>query len=250
VTGFPGRPSGTGINTAIPDMGPNPTHATAALLAALHYKKRTGKGQFIEEAQFESSLNWMETYVLEYVANNRLQPRRGNSVTYAAPHGVYRCKGEDRWCVIAVFTEAEWGSFCNAIDNPPWTSEEGFSAFERRKENEDALNRRVEEWTREKTPEEVMRRMQEAGVTAAVVETTEDLLTSDEQIRWNNSYITLDHPEGECLVENSRIGFSRTPGRIRRPGPAIGQDNEYVFKEILGMSEEEINQGYVDGVLD
>ena len=250
VTGFEGRPSGTGISTAIPDMGPNPTHATVALLAALHYRRRTGKGQFIEEAQFESSLNWMETYILEYVANNRLQPKLGNANRNAAPHGVYRCKGNDRWCVIAVFTDEEWSAFCTVIGNPSWISDLKFSTLEQRKENEDELNTRVEEWTRERTPEDVMRTMQEAGVTSSVVETTEDLLTADQQVRWSKAYMTLEHADGECLVENARIGFSKTPGRIRRPGPTIGQDNEYVFKEILGLSEDEINQGYVDGVLD
>jgi benzylsuccinate CoA-transferase BbsF subunit len=249
VTGFEGRPSGTGINTAIPDMGPNPTHATVALLAALHYKRRTGKGQFIEEAQFESSLNWMETYVLEYSANKRLQPRRGNSHMHAAPHGVYRCEGDDRWCVIAVFTEAAWKCFCEVV-NAPWTSDEKFATFAKRKEHEDELNRRVEEWTQERSPEEAMRLMQQAGVISAVVETTGDLLDADEQVKWNNAYMTLNHPDGECLVENARIGFSKTPGKIRRPGPSIGEDNEYVFKEILGMAEEEINQCYVEGIFD
>ena len=231
-------------------MGPNPTHATVALLAALHYRNRTGKGQFIEEAQLESSLGWMQTYILDYTVNNRVQPRQGNRLPYAAPHGVYPCKGDDRWCAIAVFTEAEWKAFCDVIGNPSWTAEERFLTLMRRKENEDGLDRLIAEWTKEKTAEEVMKLMQGKGVAAAVVETSEDLLSRDEQIRARNYFITLAHPDGECFVENITIGFSDTPSRIRRPGPTLGQDNEYVYKEILGMSEEEINQCYVDGAFD
>ena len=206
VTGFEGKATGTGINTALPDMGPNPTHGTVALLAALHYKRRTGKGQYIEEAQFESSLNWMETTVLEYVANKRLQPRMGNANRNAAPHGVYRCTGE--------------------------------------------LNCRVEEWTRERTAEEATRTMQEAGVIAAVVDTEEDLFTTNQQVKWIKSHVTFEQPAGECLIENTRIGFSKTPGRIRWPGPPLGHHNEYVYKEILGMSEDEFKQSSADGIFD
>ncbi|MFH0727683.1 MAG: CoA transferase [Pseudomonadota bacterium] len=249
VTGFPGRPSGTGVNTAMPDMGPNPTHATVALLAALHYRNRTGKGQFIELAQFESSLCWMDTYLLDYIVNNRTQSRQGNRLSYAAPHGAYPCKGDDRWCVIAVFTEIEWMACCDVLGNPSWTTESRFLTLKGRKENEDALDNLIAQWTKERSPEDVMQLMQMRGVPAGVVENGEDMF-HDKQMAARRYLITLDHPEGECLLENITMGFSETPGRIRRPGPTLGQDNEYVFKEILGMSEEEINMGYVDGAFD
>jgi benzylsuccinate CoA-transferase BbsF subunit len=249
VTGFEGRPSGTGVNTAMPDMGPNPTHATVALLAALHYRKRTGKGQFIELAQYESSLAWMETYLLNYTVNNRVQPRQGNRLPYAAPHGVYPCKGNDRWCAIAVFSEKEWKACCDVMDNPSWTAESRFLTLMGRKENEDELDKLIAQWTKEKPPEEVMHLMQSAGVAAGVVETGEDMFL-DEQMKARNYLTTMDHPDGQCLLENIIIGFSDTPGKIRRPAPTLGQDNEYVFKEMMGMSEEEINQGYVDGAFD
>jgi benzylsuccinate CoA-transferase BbsF subunit len=249
VTGFEGRPSGTGINTAMPDMGPNPTHAAVALLAALHYRNRTGKGQFVELAQFESSLCWMETYLLDYLVNNRTQSRHGNKLPHAAPHGAYPCKGEDRWCVIAVFTEEEWKACCDVMGNPPWTTESRFLTLKRRKENEDELDKLIGQWTKEKTPEEVMKLMQGRGVAAGVVENGADMFR-DEQMTACNYLLTLDHPEGESLVENITIGFSDTPAEIRRPGPTLGQHNEYVYKEVLGMSEDEINQGYVDGAFD
>ena len=249
ISGFPNRPPG--INIALPDMGPNPTHATVALLAALHYRNRTGKGQYIELAQFESSLCWMETMSLDYTVNHRVQTPQGNRSPYAAPHGVYRCKGDDRWCAIAVFTEEQWKIFCDVIMNPSWSKEERFATLLRRKENEDELDKLVEEWTMGKTSEEVMKLLQAKRVAAGVVETGEDILFFDEQVKTREYYIELDHPDGKAFCENVAIKFSETPGRVRRPGPPTpGQDNEYVFKEILGMSEDEINQYYVDGAFD
>jgi benzylsuccinate CoA-transferase BbsF subunit len=248
ISGLPNRPPG--INIALPDMGANPTHATFAILAALHYRKRTGKGQYIELAQFESSLGWMETMILDYNVNKRVQSAQGNRLRYAAPHGVYRCKGEDRWCAIAVFTDEKWRNFCDVIDNPPWTIEERFTSLLRRKENEDALDKLVNQWTVERTAEEVMQLMQAKKIAAGVVETGKDLLEWDEQIKERNYYIELDHPDGRSLCEDITIRLSNTPGRVSRCGPIMGQDNEYVYKEILGMSENEVNRCYVDGTFD
>jgi benzylsuccinate CoA-transferase BbsF subunit len=191
----------------------------------------------------------METYVLDYMVNNRTQSRQGNRLSYAAPHGAFPCKGDDRWCVIAVFTENEWKACCDVLGNPSWTTESRFLTLKGRKENEDDLERLIAQWTKERTPEDVMQLMQKSGVPAGVVENGEDMFR-DEQMVARNYLMTQDHPDGECLLENITMGFSETPGKIRRPGPTLGQDNEYVYKEILGMSEEEINQGYVDGAFD
>lgn len=250
ISGFPHRKAGTLIQMALTDTGPVPDHGMVALLSALHYRNRTGKGQFIESAQFESSLSWMGTLILDYTANNRLQSRQGNRLPYAAPHGVYRCQGDDRWCAVAVFTDQEWKAFCNAIGNPPWTREERFATLPRRKKNEDDLDKLVGEWTQGKTPEEAMKLLQKRGVAAGVVETMEDLMVFDEQVQARKYFITMDHPQGEMVCENTTIGLSDTPGKVRHAGPTMGQDNEYVYKEILNMPEEERNQCYVDGVFD
>jgi crotonobetainyl-CoA:carnitine CoA-transferase CaiB-like acyl-CoA transferase len=269
-TGNPDRPPiGTGM-AAWPDFTCNPYHTAAAIMSALHYRNRTGKGQFIEIAQFESTVCWTETNILDYTVNNRIQTGQHNRVPNAAPHGVYRCRGEDRevvycampdsapegrkkderWCAIAVFTDDEWTAFCGVVGNAPWTHEEKFDTFEGRKEHEDELDRRVEEWTIERSPEEVMTLMQAAGVAAGVVQDGEDLLTRDPHLRERGFYVYHDHPEaGRIAHDGLTFALSSTPGEIGR-APLLGEHNDFVYKEILGFTEERVNQLITDGALE
>jgi benzylsuccinate CoA-transferase BbsF subunit len=246
ISGMPGRRPG--LNIALPDMGPNPTHATVAVLAALHYRKQTGKGQYIELAQFESSLGWMETTILDYTVNNRIRQPQGNRLPYAAPHGVYRCSGEDSWCAICVFSEAEWKAFCEATGNPSLAGDSRFSTLQKRKENEDELDKLVESWTMYRPRWEVMNILQQQGVAAGVVETGEDLVKNDENYREHEYYIELPYGKGKAYCENTMLEFSATPCRVRRSAPDMGENNDYVYRELLGMSEEEVIQCYVEEV--
>ena len=248
ISGFPHREPA--INVALSDMGPNPTHAMVAALSALHYRNLTGKGQYIELVQFESALGWMETTILDYTVNGRVRRTQGNRSPYAAPHGIYRCLGEDRWCAIAVFTEEQWQAFCEVLGNPAWVKDARFATLQSRKVNEDELDGLVEQWTSQKTAEDVMRLMQTRKVPAGVVQTGEDLMKHDEQIRYHKNFVELDHPDGKALCEGVAIGFSATPGRVRTAGPSMGEHNEYVYGQVLGMSEDEINECYVDGAFD
>jgi len=270
MTGNPDRPPiGTGM-LAFPDFTCNPYHAITAILSALHYRNRTGKGQFIELAQLESTVCWTETAILDYTVNKRIQTGMRNRLPYAAPHGVYRClpeekevdycampesepehrKKDERWVAIAVFTEEEWKSFCDVIGNPPWTKDKRFTTFLGRKENEDELDRLVGEWTKDKSPEEVMMLMQRAGVPAGVVNDGEDLQTRDPQLKERGFYVWLDHPEaGRIAHDGLTFALSKTPGEVRR-APLLGEHNEYVYKEVLGFSEEEVNQLITEGVLE
>ena len=248
ISGFPSRPPA--INVALPDSGANPTHASVALLAALHYRNRTGEGQYIELPQLESSLGWMETTILDYTVNQRVRTPPGNRSHYAAPHGVFRCQGDDRWCAIAVFSETQWRALCDVIGNPEWTAEARFSTLAGRKANEDELDQKLGDWTKTRFAEEVIALLQRKGVPAGVCQTAEDLMRRDEQVKAQKSFIELEYGEGKALCENVFIGLSDTPGKVRRAGPAMGQDNEYVYREILGLSEDELNELYVEGTLD
>jgi crotonobetainyl-CoA:carnitine CoA-transferase CaiB-like acyl-CoA transferase len=271
ITGNPARPPiGTGM-LAWPDWTCNPHHALTAVLSALHHRNKTGEGQFIETAQLESTACWTETAILDYTANGRIQTGMNNRLPYAAPHGVYRClaeerevdycampdseptrrKKDERWCAIAVFSDDEWDAFCTAIGSPPWTGEERFATFAGRKDNEDDLDRLIGKWTRDKSPEEAMMLLQRAGVAAGVVQDGEDLQTRDPQLKERGFYVYLDHPEAGTIVHDGlTFALSATPGEIRRRAPLLGEHNDYVYGEILGLSEDERNRLTVEGVFE
>ncbi len=224
--------------------------ATLSILAALDYRRRTGKGQYLDVSQFENSVHFVAPILLDYVVNKRVVSRMGNCLSYAAPHGVYRCRGEDRWCAIAVFTDEEWESFCKVIGNPAWTKETRFSTLLARKKNEDELNRLVEEWTISRLAEEVMKMMQEAGVAAGVLLNAQDLQEHDPQLRHRHLYWTLEHPEIVTYTAPRPIFMvSKAPYEMRR-APLLGEHNEYVLKGILGMSDEEVAELVIEGVID
>ncbi len=250
LTGLPGQPP-LSSTIALPDWGPNPLHAVTAVMAALHYRNRTGQGQHIEVAQYESTVCFLGLPLLDYAANGRVGSRNGNRSPDAAPHGVFRCAGDDRWCAIAISTDEEWRRFCDAIGKPALAADPRFASLEGRKEREEELERLVEEWTEARPPEDVMRLLQGAGVAAGIVQNAQDLADRDPQVQFRECYSTLTHPEaGDVVCEQVTIKLSASPGRARVPGPGLGQHNEYVFREFLGLDEEEMNRCHVDGVFD
>lgn len=247
ITGFPERaPVGTG--SLYPDFSGNPNHATLAVLAALRHRNRTGTGQFIDLAQYESTISLLGTSVLEYTALGRLPIRPGNRSDIAAPHGVYRCAGDDRWCAIAVFTDEEWSGFSSAIGNPDWTAESRFQTLTARKQNEDDLDALVQEWTSGLPAQEVMEQLQSKGVSAGVVQDTRDLVENDPGFRERHIRM-VDQPEVESMtIHGETIAISGLEPRVNR-SPLLGEHTEYVLKDLLGMEEAEVDQLYVDGVL-
>ncbi len=211
----------------------------AAVVAALDYRRRTGKGQYIDHSQLEAGVHFLATAVLSFTANKELPGQVENRDPLAAPHGCYRCLGGDRWCAIAVFSDDEWRSFCEVLGNPDWTREERFSSLPSRKENEDELNARVEEWTQNHTAEYVMHRLQSARVAAGVVATGEDL-NKNPQLDARGYFKVLRHTEiGPTPFCNPPFRFANTPSEIRSSAPCFGEHTEYVCREILGMSDEE-----------
>ena len=247
ITGWPDRqPQNLGIFTDF--IAP---HFNAlAILSALDYRRRTGKGQYLDVSQYEATLHLMAPLTLDYVINQREAMRMGNRYAYAAPHGAYRCCGEDRWCAIAVSSDEEWQSFGKVIGNPAWTANQKFSTLPSRKETEEELDKLVEEWTINHSPEEVMSLMQAAGVAAGVVENAEDLMEHDPQLKHRNFFKELDHPEmGKHRVRGPAFVLSKSPSEVRR-SPLLGEHNEYALKEVLGMSDEQVAELVIEGVLE
>ena len=152
-----------------------PHFAATALIGALDYRRRTGKGQLLDVSQFEVGLQLIAPLLLDYQVNGVETRASGNSSDCAAPHGVYKCRGDDRWCSISVFTEVEWGIFCKAIGEPEWTRSPKFSTFKERRKHEEELNKLVQEWTFTRDANDVMKILQEAGVAAGIVQDAKDL---------------------------------------------------------------------------
>ena len=226
-----------------------PRFNALTILAALDYRRRTGKGQYLDIAQHQGGVQFVAPLLLDYVVNKRVAAREGNRYDYAAPHSTYPCQGEDRWCAIAVFTDEEWQGFCKVIGNPAWTDDPRFTTLQARKENEEELNRLVAAWTVNQVDEDVMMRMQAAGVAAGRIGTTEDQMENDLQLKYRQFYREQDHPEiGKYRPPRQPCVLSKTPCEIRR-APLIGEHNEYVLKEIMGMTDDEIGELVIEEVL-
>ena len=228
----------------------SPPFAVIALMAALEYRRRIGKGQYIDLSQHEVAVHHLAPAVLDYTVNKREGGRIGNHHPSAAPHGAYRCQGDDRWCAIAVFTDEEWEAFCKALGNPPWTEDPKFATLASRKANEEELDRLVEGWTAALAAEEVMERLQAAGIGAGVVQNGKDLL-EDPQLKHRHHFWYLNHPEmGVCAYDGPVFKLSDTPSELRMPAPCLGEHTEYVCTKILGMSDEEFVNLLVEGVFE
>jgi benzylsuccinate CoA-transferase BbsF subunit len=236
ITGWPDRDA-TELNVYTDFVAPH--FSTLAILAALDYRDRTGKGQYIDISQYECCIHFMEPLILDYNINGRIANRNGNRNPYAVPHGVFRCQGEDTWCAIALFDDDEWGKLCKVVGSPAWTSDSRFATSQARKENEDELEKMIDRWTIKHPAEEVMRMMQAAGLAAGVLETGKELMEDDPQLKSRRFFWQLDHPEvGKYHAERPPFILSKSPCEVRR-APLLGEHNEYVSKEILGMSDEE-----------
>jgi len=189
-------------------------------------------------------MQFMAPLILDYTVNKRVANREGNKYPYAAPHNAYRCTGEDKWCAIAVFTDKEWQSLCKVIDKPELAGDPRFETLLARKENEEELDRIITEWTSRYTPVTVMTIMQEVGVPAGMVATAEDEMEYDPQLKHRHFFWELDHPEGRGkyrVLPGPHFLLSKTAYELRR-GPVLGENNNYVFKEILGLSDKEVTE--------
>jgi crotonobetainyl-CoA:carnitine CoA-transferase CaiB-like acyl-CoA transferase len=246
LTSFPGKPP-LGLGTSYADHIAG-LLACFALLGALEYRRRTGEGQYIDVSQVEAMASLLGSAILEYMVDGEVEPV-GNSSTEAAPHGVYRCRGDDRWCAIAVFTDEEWQGFKRALGNPPWAEDRKFATLTGRLKHSRELNRLVEGWTKEHTAEEVMALLQGQGVAAGVVKDASDL-AKDPQLKQQGFFIELDHPElGKTVSDAVPIRLSDTPARYTRAAPILGQDNDYVYGELLGLSEDELAKLKKQGII-
>jgi len=226
-----------------------PRFNALTILAALDYRRRTGKGQYLDIAQHQGGVQFVAPSILDNGVNSRVATRQGNDDEYSAPHGSYPCKGEDRWCVIAISTDEEWQSFCEVIGSPDWTRDPRFASLESRKANREALDELVASWTRNETDEDAMTKLQEAGVPAGRINDARDHMDSNPQMQFREFYQEREHPEiGTYRPPRQPCVLSKSPCQIKR-APLMGEHTEYALKEIIGLSDEEIEELVIEDVL-
>jgi crotonobetainyl-CoA:carnitine CoA-transferase CaiB-like acyl-CoA transferase len=238
-----GEPAGYGYSYA--DMSGGYTGALAALMALWH-RRRTGRGQFVDLSQFEAVVGVVGPALLDISVNGREQSAPGyrSQESPAAPHGVYRCRprgdDDDRWLAISVRSQAHWEAFVGAIGSPSWTYDSKFRTLYLRMRNSVELDANVARWAADQDAEAAMELLQRGGVAAGVVANGADICARDPQLRARNFWGTVPLPDGTTThVTGIPMKLSATPGAIRTPSPVIGEANDYVLGELLGMSRAE-----------
>jgi len=226
-------------------------YGVIVLLSAIEYRDRTGFGQYIDLSQYEAVCTTIGPGLMDVFANKRELFPKGNDSYYleAAPYGCYRCLGEERWCVIAVFSEDEWIALCNVLGNPAWTKKSKFATLLKRKAQKKELDEHLHNWTGKHEAEKVVELLQRAGVPSGIVQNAEDL-AKDPQLMKRDFFTNLNHPHhGELRTDTYPIRFGDQSQYHWKSSPLLGEDNNYVFGEILGLSEEEINTYIGKGII-
>lgn len=223
------------------------TTSAVALLAALSYRQQTGKGQNIDVSSAEAISVLVGDAMMDYSMNKRSANRQGNRDDVMAPHGCYRCKGDDEWVTIAVGTEVEWRSLCQAMGKSGLAEDDRFADAYSRWENQNALDKVIEEWTGERNKFDIQTSLQKVGVAAVATYTSKDLY-EDPHVQERGAFVTSDHPVlGPQVLLAPPCKLSDTPLQVRH-APLLGGANEYVLRELLGLSAsqyEELEQAQV-----
>ncbi len=226
-----------------------PRMAASAIIGALLYRKRTGKGMYLDLSQIEAAVVALSYPLLEYTANGRVMPRLGNCSMSAAPHNVFPCKGVDRWVAITVNSDDEWLRLRKVMGNPEWATASELDGVSGRLEHQDKLEEGISLWTRNYTPHQVMETCQKAGVRAGAVQDMADL-ARDPQHASRGTFTTLDHPViGPHPYYNVGFILSKAPRALDTPSPLMGQHNSMVLRDILGISDDDIAQLKAEEVL-
>lgn len=227
----------------------SPWYLVVPLIGALLRRRKTGKGMYLDQSQYEASIHFLEPAILDYTINGRVASRMGNRHPAAVPHNAYPCMGNDRWVAIAVHKDEEWQALCRVMGRPELAEDPRFATFLARKENEEELDEFIGTWTANYRAEEIMGLMQGAGVPAGVVCTCQNLF-EDPQLKHRKHFVRLNHREiGPMAYRAPAYKLSKSPSQLVRPGPCLGEHNEFVYKEILGYSDEEMADMLVEGVI-
>ena len=236
ITGYRGGPP-IPVENAFSDPY-NGIMGAFAVLVALTHRDRTGAGQHIDYSQQESIMQLAGPAFMDYVMNDRAGTPMGNRhpTNAGAPHGVFPCQGDDRWISIAVMTDEEWQGLCAAMGDPDWAQNDDYNSATGRVANIDALHERLAAWVAGFDDHELAENLQSHGVAAAPVLCIADLL-SDPHFKSRGTYVEVVHPLGfKETIYGSYVKSNKFEAAVR-PGQMMGQDNDYVFNDLLEVSE-------------
>jgi crotonobetainyl-CoA:carnitine CoA-transferase CaiB-like acyl-CoA transferase len=233
------RPVGETQYYADPVAG---THALIAILAALHYREKTGEGQYIDISELETLTSMMGKEFIDYFMNGRIATCTGNRNDFIAPHGCYPSKGEDKWITIACANEEEWQALCKVTGNVNWINDKRFANMYLRLTNAKELDKLISAWTCLRTNYEAMEILQKAGIAAVPVLSIAEMFT-DPHFREEKYFVPLPHPyDPSSWVFNVAWKLSQTPGGLTTPAPLLGEHSEYVLCDLCELSREEFNR--------
>ena len=240
MTGYEGG-TPAGMGGTWPDYTVGITIAFLTI-AALYHRRRTGQGLHIDLSMAETVMTMIPGQLLDYAMNGRIAQPQGNKDELAAPNNMYRCKGEDKWVAISVQDEYQWSAFCQVTGHPEWLGDKRFCDAYNRHQNTGALDELITQWTWNQTPVQIMEQLQAVAVPSGPCQNNEELI-NDPQLQSRNQFIELDHPEvGKRLTMAMQGIFSAIPERRYEPAPLLGQHNDQVFHDLLGLPHHEIER--------
>jgi crotonobetainyl-CoA:carnitine CoA-transferase CaiB-like acyl-CoA transferase len=254
ISGLPGeQPSGWGLSYMDNQAA---YYNSAALLFAIYRRNITGTGTEIDVSAIEAGINLVGPVLLDVTVNGHTTRRSdfptGNRLEWphAAPHGVYPALGNDRWIAIAVFDDHQWGGLVQALGRPSWTDDARFATQEDRFAHQDLLDEHLAAWTADRDRHVLTDLLQQHGVPAGAVQDAEDINERDPQLAARGVFFEMDHPViGNARFEGMPVHFSSTAPDHWRSAPLLGEDNAYVFKDLLGMSTDEFDELTAEGIL-
>lgn len=240
LTGYPGGPPAeVGISYGDPNGG---IHPAAAICAALAARARTGEGQYIDTSLIEALTVLLPEGWLEYTMNGREPARMGNRDPFMAPHGCYRCAGDDEWVTIACGSDEEWQRLCGAIGKAELANDARFASGDARKAREDEIDGIVTQWTVGRTKFEVTAKLQAAGVAAFPSMSSKDLV-EDPHLNERGFFVRLPHPAvGTQTHAGIPWRMTHSANGVRTPAPLLGQHTDEILVGILGYSEQEVER--------